>query len=62
MLKYTFVAIPLEKEVTLIAEDFKQAHKMAWLSLTDGERDVCECLDWVDVDAKILQNNIITGF
>lgn len=48
MTKFTFIVMPWEIERTAIAETERQAHKAVWQSLTDEQRDNCECLDCVD--------------
>jgi hypothetical protein len=45
---YTFVAEPSGVEFIAAAATEKEAHQKVWDSLTDAERDACECLEWVD--------------
>lgn len=46
--EYIFAVDPWGFEVTVQAETYKEAHKLAWNALTDAEKDNCECLDLVD--------------
>lgn len=48
MKKYTYTVEPWGFEVSVVAETQKEAHKKAWESLTDAQKDNCECLDWID--------------
>lgn len=46
--QYVFAVEPWGFEVTVKAESYKEAHKLAWSTLTDAQKDSCECLDWID--------------
>lgn len=37
-------------EISVEAETPKEAHKKAWESLTDEQRDACIGLDWIDTE------------
>jgi hypothetical protein len=50
MKKFTFYVEGPEKEVAVIAENQKDAHKKVWESLTDDERNIAACIDWIDED------------
>ena len=48
MKKYTYTVEPWGIEASVIAETQKEARKKVWESLTDAQKDNCECLDWID--------------
>ena len=48
MKKYTFIMMPGEVELTQIAASEKVAHKKAWDSLTDEQKNACAYLEFVD--------------
>lgn len=48
--QYIFVVEPFGFEVQVQAKSSKEAHKLAWESLTDEQKDNCEYLECVDTD------------
>jgi hypothetical protein len=46
--KFTFYVDGLGIEVSAISDDVNKAHKLAWASLTDEQRDAAGGLDWID--------------
>ena len=50
---YTFAIMPWGFERQATAETEKQARKAVWDSLTDEQRNGCECLDCVEEEAAL---------
>lgn len=48
MRTYIFVVDPSGKEITVKAASEKAAHRAAWESLTDDEKNAVACLECVD--------------
>lgn len=46
---YTFAVEPWGYDVSVIADNEKAAHKLAFESLSEQAKDNCECLDLIDV-------------
>lgn len=47
---YTIYVDPLGLELTVLAESEREAYQLAWLKLTDAQRDATACLDMIDVE------------
>jgi hypothetical protein len=45
---FVFVVDPSGKEITVTAASEKAAHRAAWESLTDDEKNATACLECVD--------------
>lgn len=50
MTKFVFVDgdCHIDVEITVQANNEKEARKMAWAQLTDEQKDACGCLECVD--------------
>lgn len=45
---FTFVIDPTGEEIKVTAATEKEAHRKAWESMTDEQKNSCACLDCVD--------------
>lgn len=48
MSKFTYYVDGLDIEVSAVAATQREAHKLAWASLTDEQKNAARCLEWID--------------